>query len=150
MTSGRSNESTYFQRMRFRVALWTQARLMPVLIRHRDLNAVLVLAQARGHSRAPMDAAYIIKHVRRTTRRPWLMRGNRCLRQGLLGFRFLSEAGFNPELHFGIDPNSMRAADLAAHCWIMVDGKPALSEPQPGMVTVLVHPQSDRSGVIYG
>ena len=47
--------------------------------------------------------------------------------------------GFRPELHFGVDPVSMNADRLMAHCWVCLDGKPVLSDRQPGMATIYVH-----------
>ena len=78
----------------FRVHLWLSARLMPALIGRRDFETVLKWA--------PLDAptpyrglpsAYVVTRVNHTVRHPWLMRERRCLREGLLGFRFLRMAG---------------------------------------------------------
>ncbi|RRI01168.1 lasso peptide biosynthesis B2 protein [Mesorhizobium tamadayense] len=129
-----------FLRALFRTHLWLSARLMPALIGRRDFETVLKWA--------PLDAptpyrglpsAYIVTRVNRTVRHPWLMRDRRCLREGLLGFRFLRMAGFDPELRFGVDSKSMHAPRLSAHCWVCLDGKPVVSDSLPGMVEIYRH-----------
>ncbi|WFP63222.1 lasso peptide biosynthesis B2 protein [Mesorhizobium sp. WSM4904] len=125
----------------FRVHLWLSARLIPVLVGRRDFEAVLKWA--------PLDAptpyrglpsAYIVTRVNRAVRHPWLMRDRRCLREGLLGFRFLRMAGFDPELRFGVDAKSMHEPRLSAHCWVCLDGKPVVSDSLPDMVEIYRHP----------
>ncbi|TIS71759.1 MAG: hypothetical protein E5W99_27790, partial [Mesorhizobium sp.] len=69
----------------------------PVLVARRDFESVLKLAPLqlptpyRG-----LPCSYVVGRVNRTVRHPWVMRDRRCLREGLLGFRFLRMAGFNP------------------------------------------------------
>jgi hypothetical protein len=72
------------------------------------------------------------------------MRNRRCLRQGLLAYRYLRLAGFRPALHFGVDRRSLADPDIKAHCWLVLDGEAILNPPDPSMVTVLVYdgPQS--------
>lgn len=124
----------------FRLHLWASARLMPLRVRGRGFEAVL--------RRAPLDspkpyeglsASYVTARVHRAVRRPWLMRDRRCLREGLLGHRFLTLAGFEPDLRFGVDPASMEAPRLSAHCWVCLDGKPVISDRMPGMVEIYRH-----------
>ena len=120
--------------------LWFSSRMMPWRVRRRPLRSVLRLAEPSTTSRyAGFSAAYISRAVERVTRHPWLMRDRRCLRRGLLGFRFLSEAGFDPELHFGVDSTSIASDPLVAHCWVSIDGAPVISDRLQGMATVLVH-----------
>ncbi len=83
-----------------------------------------------------LDAEHILAAVRAATARPWRMRGRRCLRQGLLGFRFLRLAGFAPLLHFGVEPGSLAVDHLRAHCWITLAGLCVLNPPSDTMVTV--------------
>src|ERR1700690_3704298 len=118
-----------FHRIRFWATLWLRARLMPLQVRGRRFEAVLLLARPKGSANyAGLSPSYVSACIRRVTRHPWFMRRNRCLRQGLLGFRILGEAGFRPELHFGVDPVSMNADRLMAHCWVCLDGKQVLSD----------------------
>lgn len=133
-------------RVRFRLALWWHARLLPLRVRGRPLDAVIALAHSRGSGGyAALDVPYIVKRVRRTVRRPWLMRDRRCLREGLLAFRFLSAAGHSPELHFGVDRDSIAGPRLKAHCWVVLRGETVLSAAGPAMIPILVHRASDRT-----
>jgi hypothetical protein len=127
------------ERLRFKTALWLWARWVPVLAWRRDLQS-LIDATAPS-PRAPfrrLSADYIARRVRRATRRPVLMRERPCLREGLLGYRFLRLAGFEPELHFGVDPASVAAERLRAHCWVVLDGENVLSAPLKDMAEILV------------
>ena len=127
-------------KLRFRFALWCDARLLPFRIwRERPLAEVLLLARPlRGQSYPNLPTDYILKHVLRTTRRPILMRDRRCLRQGILAFRFMTAAGYTPELHFGIDRTSL-AGPVRAHCWLVHEGKVVLNPPDPATTRILVH-----------
>jgi len=126
-------------RLRFRIALWCQARSMPFRVRPSSpLVGILVFVDcASSASYAGLTAAYILKHVVEVTRRPFFMRGRRCLRQGLLAFRFMKAAGYDVELHFGIDRTDPQ--NLRAHCWIVHDGRVALNSPDASMQAILVH-----------
>jgi hypothetical protein len=137
-------------RVRFRVALWYDARSMPIHIRRdRPLNSVLAFA---NHSRpgryASLPVDYILKHVVATTRRPWLMRDRRCLRQALLGFRFMVAAEHDAELHFGIDGASLRGPAVRAHCWLVHRGKVVLNPPDVNTVPVLIHRPDAMDGTV--
>ncbi|RWN17299.1 MAG: lasso peptide biosynthesis B2 protein [Mesorhizobium sp.] len=124
----------------FRCHLWVSARLMPVLVINRSFEEVLEWAPlASSTPYRGLPSAYIVASVNRAVRRPWLMRDRRCLREGLLGHRFLRLAGFDPDLRFGIDPQSMQAQRLAAHCWVCLDGRPVVSDKLPGMVEIYRH-----------
>ena len=126
-------------RLRFRVSLWLAARLLPSRVAHKPLQKVLELAEPTSLRFAGLHHDYITARVLRATHRPWLMRDRRCLRQGLLGCRFLAEAGYAPELHFGIDGDSIGTHRLAAHCWVCIQGKPVLNDRIKDMPTILVH-----------
>jgi hypothetical protein len=127
--------------MRFRAALWIAARLLPWRVWRQPLNAVLRLAEPGDTRRyAGLSPAYMSRAIKRAARHPWLMRDRRCLRDGILGYRFLSEAGLRPELNFGIDPHSIAADRLVAHCWVSIDGEAVINDKLPGMTTILVHP----------
>lgn len=83
--------------------------------------------------------AHDIAHwVLRATRKPWLMRDRRCLRQGLLGTRFMRMAGHDAELHFGVDQKSLSEPAVSAHCWVVVDGVSVLNDIHEGMVPIYV------------
>ncbi|UCI07705.1 lasso peptide biosynthesis B2 protein [Mesorhizobium sp. B1-1-8] len=129
-----------FLRALFRAHLWFSARLMPVLIGRRDFESVLKWAPLSSPTPyRGLPATYVVTRVHRTVRHPWLMRDRRCLREGLLGFRFLGLAGFDPELRFGVDAKSMHEPRLSAHCWVCLDGKPVVSDSLPGMVEIYRH-----------
>ena len=124
----------------FRCHLWASARLLPVLIGNRSFEDVLKWAPlASSTPYRGLPSAYIVASVNRTVRHPWLMRDRRCLREGLLGHRFLRFAGFDPELRFGVDPQSMQAPRMSAHCWVCLDGRPVVSDSLPGMVEIYRH-----------
>lgn len=131
--------ASLWTRLRFRVCLWLAARLLPSRVAHKPLQKVLELAEPTSLRFAGLHHDYITARVLRATRRPWLMRDRRCLRQGLLGCRFLAEAGYEPELHFGIDGDSIGTQRLAAHCWVCLNGKPVLNDRINHMTTILVH-----------
>lgn len=135
-----AGQGSGFQRLRFWATLWLRARLMPLQVRGQRFETVLRLARPdRPPNYAGLSPRYVVDCIQRVTRHPWFMRKNRCLRQGLLGFRFLGEAGLRPELHFGVDPASMNSDRLSAHCWVCLDGKPVVSDRLPGMATIYVH-----------
>ena len=125
------------QRVRFRAALFCWARLLPVLAYRRDLKSLF--AQADPPDRKPyagLPSAYIIKRVRRTAHLPWLMRDRQCLREGVLAYRFLKLAGFEPEVHFGVDRTSVAKERLSAHCWVVLNGSIVLNPPAPSMIEI--------------
>lgn len=132
-----------FLRALFRCHLWASARLLPILVANRSFEDVLKWAPlASSTPYRGLPAAYIVARVNRAVRRPWLMRDRRCLREGLLGHRFLRFAGFDPELRFGVDPKSLQSPRLSAHCWVCLDGKPVVSDSLPGMIEIYCHPAS--------
>jgi hypothetical protein len=126
-------------RLRFGVSLWLAARLLPSRVARKPFQRVLRLAEPSAIRFRGLPPDYIAKRILQTTRKPWLMRDRRCLRQGLLGCRFLAEAGYAPELHFGINPSSIGTPRLAAHCWVCINGTPVLNDRVNDMVTILVH-----------
>ena len=67
------------------------------------------------------------------------MKDRQCLREGLLGFRFLSRAGFTPELRFAVDRGTVETDHITAHCWVSVDETAVISNTEPDMVTVYIH-----------
>ncbi|WP_439604363.1 lasso peptide biosynthesis B2 protein, partial [Shinella sp.] len=83
---------------------------------------------------------HVVQAVRRATRRPWVLRNRRCLREGLLAYRLLAEMGFRPKLHFGVEPDVMGPKRVAAHCWVTVDGRTILGEVDTPYIEIFVHP----------
>ena len=129
-----------FKYLRFRISLWLSARFLPLRVRHRPLSEILSLLKS-GHS-APyrgLPIAYILGCIRRTARRPVLMRDRRCLREGLLAFQFLEAAGYEAELHFGIDTTTLSTPDLKAHCWIVYNNETVLNPPDTNIRPILVY-----------
>jgi hypothetical protein len=127
-------------RYRLRIALWLRARLLPFVVGRRPLTPILV--ETEPGSIRPYEglgADEIVGEVRRLTRHPWAMRDRRCLRQGLLAYRYLRLAGYAPALHFGVDRTSVADPKIKAHCWVVLDGNPILNPPDPSMVTILVY-----------
>jgi len=128
------------RKLRFKVALWIWARLIPVLARERKLTSLLALvmpgetAPYRG-----LSAGYIARRVKKITRRPLLMRDRPCLREGLLALRFLRLAGYEPTLHFAVDRTSVNRDVLSAHCWVVLDNVILINPPSQTMVEVLVY-----------
>ncbi|WP_421914785.1 lasso peptide biosynthesis B2 protein [Mesorhizobium sp.] len=129
----------------FRCHVWASARLMPLLVANRSFEAVLKWAPLSSPTPyRGLPSSYIISAVNRAVRHPWLMRDRRCLREGLLAHRFLRFAGFDPELRFGVDPKSMQAPRMSAHCWVCLDGRPVVSDSLPGMVEIYRHHAHSR------
>lgn len=131
------------KRVRFRTELWVRARLLPLQIRRRSLSAILQSAEpAETVTYRGLEAGYIVRRVRKSLRRPIQMRDRRCLREGLLAYRFLRQAGFLAELVFAVDNSSMLGSDPKAHCWVRLDGAAILNPPEPDMTTILCHPSA--------
>ena len=137
---------------RFRVDLWLAARSLPWRVAGKSFEDILALASPKGRvDYSGLPAEYISRRVRKSVRRPWLMRDRRCLREGLLGFEFLRRSGYSPELHFAVDPASVSKERIAAHCWVCLDGKPVVGDRQGDQVTIFIHrsellgPAGDRT-----
>lgn len=110
-------------RLRLGVTVWWQARLLPWRL-PRDLPFAQMLALAAPPAGTPLRglaADEIAARVHRTLRRPLLMRDRRCLREGVLCYRFLRAAGHAPRLHFGVNPAAVRGGRFSAHCWVTLD-----------------------------
>lgn len=127
-------------RIRFRIALWLQARLLPWRMwRERPLCEVVALANSQRDIRySGLPVSYVLDRVVRATRRPILMRDRRCLRQGVLAQRFMTAAGHPCELRFGVERASLGSA-IKAHCWLVHDGKPVLNPPDAATVLIFAH-----------
>jgi hypothetical protein len=126
------------RKARFNVSLRAWALLLPLLAVRRGLDVLLSIT--RTGSGAPYKGiapSYIVRRVKRATRRPWLMRDRPCLREGLLAMRFLRLAGYRPVLHFAIDRTSTTRSVLSAHCWVTLDGEVLLNPATTTMVEIL-------------
>lgn len=120
----------------FRLHLWIAARRLPIGAKRRTIEQLM-----QGALPPPGYVPYkgltvdeVLGAVRAVTSRPWRMRARRCLREGLLGFRFLRLAGFSPVLCFGLNPASLHKERLDAHCWLTLDGECILNPPEDSMV----------------
>ena len=133
--------------VRFRLDLWLSARSLPWRVAGKSFEQVLATASTNGrvdYAGLPVD--YVARRVRKSVRRPWLMRDRRCLREGLLGFKFLSSSGHSPELHFAVDPASVSTERISAHCWVCIDGKPVVGDRLGDQVTIFIHRARPASG----
>ncbi|HEV2514409.1 MAG TPA: lasso peptide biosynthesis B2 protein [Devosia sp.] len=127
-------------RLAFRLRLWISARTLPARIARRDFSQILADASAVPPNSWPhFPVPYIARAVRRVARWPILMRNNRCLRTGLVGFAALRRCGYDPRLHFSVDPRSIGRPSLSAHCWVTLDGVEVINVSIPGQVQIHVH-----------
>jgi hypothetical protein len=126
---------------RLRLALWGWARALPFFARGSRMDRLLAVAMpAPGVTPyAGIEADAIVDAVKRATARPWRMRGTRCLREGVLAFRFLRLAGHPAVIAFGVERDSIGAAALKAHCWVTVDGRCVINPPYAGIVPIMTH-----------
>lgn len=125
----------------FAASLWISARLMPVFAKSAPIGKLLRMATPAGERPAytALGADAIVDSVKRVTRRPWRMRGRRCLREGLLAFRFLSLAGHRPLLHFAVEKDTLHDDRLKAHCWISVGDEVVMNPPSPTMLELFTY-----------
>lgn len=127
-------------RLAFRLRLWISARTLPARIAGRDFSAILADASSVPPNSWPhFQVPYIARAVRRVARWPILLRHNRCLRTGLVGFAALRRCGYEPRLHFSVDPKSVGQPSLSAHCWVTLDGVEVINVSIPGQVQIHVH-----------
>jgi hypothetical protein len=139
--NGSARPVSFLTTLRFRINLWLAARSLPWRVQGKSFEQILAMASPEdGHiDYAGLPAEYISRRVRKSVRRPWLMRDRRCLREGLLGFEFMRRSGYSPELHFAVDPASVSSDRISAHCWVCLDGKPILGDRLGDQVTIFVH-----------
>lgn len=127
-------------RLAFRLRLWISARTLPARIAGREFSEILAAASSVPPNSWPhFPVPYIARRVGRAARWPILMRNNRCLRTGLVGFAALRRCGYDPRLHFSVDPKSIGQASLSAHCWVTLDGVEVINVSIPGQVQIHVH-----------
>lgn len=137
-------------RLRLAADVFIRARLLPLRL-PRDLPFERMLELATPPEGAPyrgLSPGMIASTVNRALRHPVLMRDRRCLREGVLCFRFLRAAGFDPRLHFGVDPGSVGAGRLSAHCWVTLDGKTLAGGTATPMVALHVYPAGTQDQAV--
>ena len=117
--------------LRLRWRLWWLARTLPVAVRRRSLLELLrqaTPAAADPHWRPSAPAA--VAPVLAAVARPWRMRGRRCLREGLLAYRFLRLGGHPAVIHFGVLAGGAPGERTRAHCWVSVAGEVLVNPPE--------------------
>lgn len=122
------------ERLRLR---WLALRL-PRLLRRKPLLAVLA-ELTPGRPSEQGQAEEIVATTQRILRRPWRMRGRRCLREGLLAYHALRRAGHPAALHFGVLRGSQRLERLKAHCWVSLADRVVLNAPAGDYAELLVY-----------
>jgi hypothetical protein len=120
---------------------------LPFVARGSRMDRLLAASMpAPGVVRYPdLSIETVVDAVKRATARPWRMRGTRCLREGVLAFRFLRLAGHPAVIAFGVERDSIGSKSLKAHCWVTVDGRPVINPPYPGIVPVMAHDGVSRA-----
>ncbi len=128
-------------RLPFGLNLWIAARLLPQVMKYRQLDDILRRATPEKSDRAydNLEAAAIVEAVKKSVSRPWRMRGRRCLREGLLAFHYLKLAGYAPVLHFGLVPKTITTNRPQAHCWISLNGATILNPPAVPMLDLFAY-----------
>lgn len=121
---------------RFHLELFVWLRLVPLLAAREDFADLLARIEPAGITYLGMEPARILKRIKRRLRHPWLMRQQRCLREGLIAYRLLKRAGYRPALHFGIDRATIAKNQLGAHCWLTLNGEIVLNPPSAGYVEI--------------
>lgn len=124
--------------------VWLSARLLPLRFpKGSNLQSIVEFLGGATKGKFPnISVEDVIAAVLRATRHPWFMRDRRCLRQGILAFRYLKAAGHEPVIHFGIEPDSLKEKKVRAHCWVTVNGRPVMSDRLPGMKTIFTFPST--------
>lgn len=117
--------------------IWFATITVPFWLYKKDFASTLKYFDVKSDQRFDnIDQALICNCIVITTRKPWLMRDRRCLRQGLLAMRFLKKASFEPTIHFGVDINTMSSPSLSAHCWVEIKNTPVMNDILEEMIIV--------------
>lgn len=103
----------------------------PLLLRQKPERMAALLKPGAQPSRLLSDPRRAEAFARRVDRwlragRPLVRRG--CLTRGVTLYRFLSRAGFDVSLRFGIGEVNGR---LEGHCWLVHDSRPLLEKQDP-------------------
>lgn len=124
-------------------AIWLDARKLPYQITADHLGDTLAWADVPADPKwHDVDSEFIVRRVRRSVKHPILMRRRRCMRGGLLGFKYLRKAGFVPVLKFAIVEASLNASTPDAHCWVCLNDKPVISDREAGMTELMQFPKA--------
>jgi len=122
--------------------IWLDARKLPYQIGDTDLSVALAWADVAPDPRwNGVSADFIVRRVRRSVKHPILMRHRRCMRGGLLGFKYLRKAGFDPVLKFALVEKSLATEKLDAHCWVCLNDTPVISDREDGMTDLMEFPR---------
>ena len=124
------------------VRLW--ALKIPYLAKTDKLD--ILISKCEPNNTNPflgIPASRIRRRVRQATRRPYFMRQRRCLRDGLLLYRFLTLAGYHPTIHFGIDRTSIQNEIMSAHCWVKCDDEIFLP-PDENTIEIVQYSKQER------
>jgi len=117
--------------------IWLATITLPFWLYKKDFAATLKYFDVNSDDKFKnIDQTLIYNCIGLTTKKPWLMRDRRCLRQGLLAMRFLKKASFEPTIHFGVDMNTMSSPSLSAHCWVEINNIPVMNDILEDMIIV--------------
>lgn len=126
-----------FKVLRLKLAARTWALRIPVIAREQNISRLIERTKpTQGTPYAGLAIETVVRCCRKAVRRPILMADRPCLREGLLLQRFLTMAGFEPSLHFGVDKESLMKPIVAAHCWVIV-GDRIINPPTPAMIEIM-------------
>ena len=135
----RDRQSRPFTHLRLNVAIRMWSLCISMLAQDPNLSRLLKrTAPTSSRPYAGFSAGTIWRSCHRAVKRPLLMRDRPCLREGLLLYRFLTLAGHDPTLYFGIDRNSVDKTRVRAHCWVVV-GDRVFNPPETSMIEILKH-----------
>jgi len=95
-----------------------------------------------------IEERHVTALIRHRLRRPWRMRGRRCLRQGLLCFYFLRLIDVPAVLRFGVFAEE--GPHEVAHCWITVHDRCVTEPPQHAYIPIMTHPADGSGGSLDG
>lgn len=129
---------------KFLFDLWVHARLLCFRVPKRSHFSTVISLLGRVQITPPahMNPDQIAAIVLNVTRRPWMMRDRRCLRQGILAYWCFKAGGYEPRIHFAIDLGSLQTEKTKAHCWITIEGRSVMNDSLPDMQTFFTFPAS--------
>ena len=117
------------------IHIGTFATFVPLLLRLRLPIVARVLTPRRRHASADPGRVRIIEAMTNAVLgRRWIRRS--CLVRGTTLFYFLTRAGLNVELLFGIGQVDGR---FAGHCGLVKDGQPYLEMQDPRPIFTVVY-----------
>ena len=131
-----------FVRAKFIMVVWIHARFLCLRLPKRMPFSAMIDLLDHVYIKPPdhFTTEQIATLIQRVTRRPWLMRDRRCLRQGFLAYWCFRSGGYQPVIHFDIDTHSLKTSKVSAHCWVTINDIPVMSHRLPNMRTLFVFP----------